>query len=112
MFSSSTMASSTRRPTAGRRPPEGAAHERADGERQAAEGEDVERLAQEVHRDHGQQERQRDGDRDDDGRDEGAPKDQDDEEGQYGAEGRLVREALDRLPDVGRLVKAQVDVAP
>src|SRR5712692_5803357 len=77
MFSSSTMESSTSRPTA-----------RA-----------VERLAQEVHADERQQDREWDRDGDDQRRGQRAQEDEDHEEGQRRALERLVPEALDRLAD-------------
>ena len=94
MFSSSTMESSTRRPTR---------------EGEPAEREDIERLPEHVHGHEREEQRERDGDRDDDGRDERAQEEQDDEEGQDRADRRLVPEALDGLADVGRLVERELD---
>ena len=87
-------------------------HEPPDGQREAAQREDVERLAEEVHADEGQQNRERDRDRDDQRRGERAQEDQDHDEGERGALDRLVPEAFDRLPDVHGLVEGDPDVDP
>ena len=90
MFSSSTIESSTSRPTPSARPPE---------------REHVERLPGEVEQDERRDDRERDGDRDDAGGAEAHQEEQDDGDGEEAALHRLVLQRGHRRADVRRLIE-------
>ena len=77
----------------------------ADRDRERAEGEDVERVAERLHADEGDQHAGRDRDRGDERRADRQQEDQDDEHGEDEAEQALGGERLDRLLDERRLVE-------
>ena len=77
----------------------------ADRDRQRAEREDVERVAEREHADEGEQHRDRDRDGGDDRRAQRDQEDEDDDDGEQEAEQPLLRERLDRLLDERRLVE-------
>ena len=77
----------------------------ADGDRQGAEGEDVERVIADHESDHRDEQRHRDGDRGDDRRPERSEEREDDEDREEEAEAALDGEVLDRLLDLGGLVE-------
>ena len=76
----------------------------ADRDHHAAEGEDVQGDALPVEDDQGDQQRQRDGDRGDDGGARAAQEGEDHQHGEDGAEQALLENVADRLSDRRRLV--------
>ncbi len=82
----------------------------ADGERQAAQGQGVDGLAQEVERHQRRQDRQRNGDHHDQGRSPRTQEQQDHEGGERGGDRALAQHADQRLLDEHRLVEQLVDL--
>jgi hypothetical protein len=84
----------------------------ADRDRERAEREDVERVAEGLDADERDEHAGRDRDRGDEGRAHREQEDQDDEHREDEAQQPLLRERLDRLLDERRLIEHVVNVAP
>ena len=88
----------------------GLVHQHADGEREAAEGHDVDGLAGGPEQDHGAEQGERDVEDDDQRAAPVAQEDQHHEAGEGRAEQAFDHQAADGIADVGRLVEFQADV--
>ncbi len=89
----------------------GVVDEDADGERQTAEGHDVDGLAKQAEDDDRGQDRQRDGDGDDDGAAPASEEEQDHEAGEHGGDDGFADDAIDGAAHKDRLVADQPECA-
>ena len=88
----------------------GVVDQNADGERQSAEGHDVDGLVQQAEHDHRGEDRQRNGDGDDQGAAPAAEKEQDHQAGERGGEDGFANHSVDRAADKDGLVGERLNL--